>query len=120
MKDWQQKKRVRYARRVQRTRAKINGTAKRPRVAVFRSRQHMAVQLIDDEAGRTICAASDHELKKHGKMKKTEVAKAVGVLIAEKAGKAGIKQVVFDRRGNQYHGRIKAIADSMREKGLVV
>lgn len=119
MKNIQQQKRKRYIRRVIRTRSRIQGSADRPRAAVYRSSQHMSVQLIDDAVGKTLCAASDRELKSTAKMKKADVARAVGMLIADKAAKMNISKVIFDRRGYQYHGRVKALADGMREKGLV-
>jgi large subunit ribosomal protein L18 len=105
-------------RRVRRVRARIFGTPERPRLAVERSLRHMRAQIIDDTAGRTLLAASDSEAR--GKAKgKVEAAAAVGKLLAEKAVKAGIKTVVFDRRSFRYHGRVKALADAAREGGLV-
>ncbi len=103
--------------RHRRIRATIIGTAERPRLAVFRSLKHISAQLIDDAAGRTIATADDRHLeKKTGK--KSDLAKAVGLLIAKKATAAKITQVVFDRGGNQYHGRVQALADGAREGGL--
>jgi large subunit ribosomal protein L18 len=108
----------RKARRVARVRARISGSAERPRMAVERSLKHLRVQLIDDASGKTIAAAGDHEIK--GKLEgKIAVATAVGKLIAEKAQKIGIKSVVFDRRSYRYHGRVKAVADGARESGLI-
>ena len=106
-------------RRHVRVRAKVSGSAQRPRLNVFRSSAHIYVQLIDDVAGRTIAAASDLEpsvSEKGGA--KTERASAVGALIAERAKDAGITSVVFDRGGFLYHGRVKAVADAAREGGL--
>jgi large subunit ribosomal protein L18 len=109
------------ARRHARVRAKVSGTASRPRLNIFRSLAGIYAQLIDDAAGATLVSASsiDHELKAamSGK-KKSEQAKLVGAAIAERAKAKGIKQVVFDRGGYKYHGRVKALADGAREGGL--
>jgi len=99
-----------------RVRAKVSGTSQKPRLNVFRSNTHIYAQLIDDETGKTLAAASSHEFK--GKGKKSEVASQVGKLAAEKALKLGIKEAVFDRGGYQYHGRVKNLADAAREAGL--
>ncbi|MDP3988666.1 MAG: 50S ribosomal protein L18 [bacterium] len=104
-------------RRTQRIRAKISGTAVRPRLAVFRSNRYIYVQLIDDSAGTTIGAASDHKEAVGGT--KQERAKKVGAMIAESAKKAGITTVVFDRGGYRYTGRVRAVAESAREAGLI-
>ena len=109
-------KRIARQRRAQRTRAKIFGTAKKPRLAAFRSNKHIYVQLINDEKGATLASVSDLEVKK--KAKKSEMAKAVGQLMAEKTKSLKIKQVVFDRGGFKYHGLIKAVAVGAREGGL--
>ena len=102
-------------------RKKVAGTPERPRLAVFRSLSHIYVQVIDDVEGKTLLAASDMEptLKTtaEGK-KKSEVATAVGELVATRAKERGIKQVVFDRGGYLDHGRVKALADAAREAGL--
>ena len=102
-----------------RIRAKVNGTKDIPRLNVFRSAKHITVQIIDDEAGRTLVSASsmDKELKlsNGGNI---EAAKKVGEAIAKKAKKAGITKVVFDRGGYQYHGRVEALANTARENGL--
>ena len=100
-------------------RLKISGTPDCPRLAVFRSAKHIYAQIIDDVAGNTLAAAStlDASLKENYGGNK-EAAAAVGKLIAEKALEKGIKQVVFDRGGMIYHGRVKALADSAREAGL--
>ncbi len=106
-------------RRHVRVRAKVSGTAQRPRLNVFRSSAHIYAQLVDDVAGRTIAAASDLEapIREKGGTK-TERSTSVGALIAERAKEAGITQVVYDRGGFLYHGRIKAVADAAREGGL--
>jgi large subunit ribosomal protein L18 len=102
--------------RQRRVRAKIHGSATRPRLNVFRSLSHIYVQLIDDETGKTLAAASTKELK--GKVGKTQAAAEVGKLAAEKALKLGIEEVLFDRAGYKYHGRIKSLADAARAQGL--
>ena len=111
-------KRLSRVRRHSRVRKKISGTPERPRLAVFRSNRHVYVQLIDDLSARTIAAASDSEVKAEGD--KTARAKAVGVLIAERAKQAGIDRAVFDRGGRLYHGRVAAVAEGAREKGLAI
>ena len=102
--------------RARRVRAKISGTATRPRLSVFRSNTGMYVQLIDDENGRTMLSAHSREIKT--KNKKTSVSQGLGKLLAEKAVALNIKQVVFDRGGNLYTGRVKAVAEGAREGGL--
>ena len=104
-------------RRKNRIRAKVSGTAKRPRLNIFRSLKHTYVQLIDDKQGKTVASAKDSELK-NAKGKRSEVAEKVGELIAKKATKAGIKEVVFDKSSYKYHGRVKAIAEGARKGGL--
>jgi large subunit ribosomal protein L18 len=107
--------------RHKRVRKKISGTAERPRLCVYRSTNHIYVQIIDDVKGNTICSASTMEkdiAKKTAKLSKSESAKAVGAAIAEKAKKLGISQVVFDRGGYIYTGRVQALADGAREAGL--
>ncbi|MDD3739429.1 MAG: 50S ribosomal protein L18, partial [Lentimicrobiaceae bacterium] len=102
-----------------RVRKKISGTNQRPRMSVFRSNKDIYVQLIDDRTGTTLLSASArHEDIDAQKITKTEKAKLVGKLIAEKAKEAGIDTVVFDRNGYLYHGRIKALADAAREGGI--
>jgi len=104
-----------------RIRKKLSGTPERPRLAVFRSQGHIYAQLVDDEAGRTLCAASslDEELRAKAKRgSNVAAAKSVGLLIASRAKEKGVTAVVFDRGGFQYHGRIKALADAAREGGL--
>lgn len=105
------------AARQARIRARIIGAAKRPRLNVYRSLQHIYAQLIDDQAGKTLVSASDLELKSK-KLKKTDKAKEVGKLIAQKAQEKKINKVVFDRAGFKFHGRVKAVADGAREGGL--
>lgn len=107
-------------RRRRRVRAKIAGTAARPRLNVFRSLQHIYVQLIDDGEGHTLVAASslDKDVRTRVNLKKTDEAVVVGKLLAQRAQEKQIKQVVFDRAGYRYHGRIKAVADGAREGGL--
>jgi large subunit ribosomal protein L18 len=102
-------------------RIRVSGTPEKPRLNVYRSLAEIYVQLIDDKAGHTITAASsiDHELKeKMTGLKKSEQARLVGLAIAERAKAKGISQVVFDRGGYKYIGRIKALADGAREGGL--
>jgi len=104
-----------------RVRKKISGTSVKPRLAVFRSARHIYAQIIDDVAGTTLVAAStlDEALKgNEGYTGNKDAAKAVGKLVAEKALEKGIKQVVFDRGGYIYHGRVKELADGAREAGL--
>jgi large subunit ribosomal protein L18 len=104
-------------RRHRRVRGKVRGTAERPRLAVFRSNRGIFAQLVDDDAARTLAAASWLELKTF-KGSKTEQAAEVGKRLAASATKAGIETVVFDRGGYLYHGRVKALADGAREGGL--
>lgn len=107
--------------RHRRLRKRVTGSDTRPRLCVFRSNQHIYAQVIDDTAGRTLAAASTQEREARGSMegqKKTEQAQSVGKLIAERAREAGITQVVFDRGGFKYHGRIRALAEAAREAGL--
>ena len=105
-------------RRHRRIRGKIHGTAERPRVAVFRSNKGISAQLVDDDAARTLAAASWLNLKKSFKGSKSEQATEVGKLLAANAKKANVETVVFDRGGYLYHGRVKALADGAREGGL--
>ena len=111
------------AKRHRRVRVKLTGTAERPRLSVFRSLNHIYVQVIDDEQGHTLLAASDLEqtiAERAGDgATKTARAKVVGQVVAERAKAAGINMVVFDRGGFLYHGRIKAVAEGAREGGLV-
>ncbi len=107
------------ARRLARVRAKVSGTAERPRLCVVRSLKHISVQVIDDVAGKTIVAATDANLPESlAKAKKMEKAQALGKLIAEQAKAKGVTAVVFDRRDKKYHGRVRAVAEGAREGGL--
>jgi large subunit ribosomal protein L18 len=110
-------KREARERRHRRVRAKIAGTAERPRLVVFRSNRGISAQLVDDEAGRTLAGASWTGLKSQPGSK-TEQAKEVGLALAAAAKKAGIERCVFDRGGYLYHGRVKALAEAAREGGL--
>ena len=102
-----------------RLRLTLTGTAARPRLAVFRSLNQIYAQLIDDAAGKTLASASSMESGlRSSKGPKTDNAKQVGKLIADRAKAAGVKQVVFDRAGFRYHGRVRALADAAREAGL--
>lgn len=108
-------------RRHLRVRKRVHGTPARPRLSVYRSSSHIYAQLIDDDAGRTLAAASDVEAEFRGRSNgkgKTELAKRVGELVARRAMESGIKQVVFDRGGYRFHGRVKALAAGAREAGL--
>jgi large subunit ribosomal protein L18 len=106
--------------RVQRIRKKILGTSERPRMSVYRSNRHIYAQIVDDVLGRTLVAMStgDKNFDCEDLKGKCEQAKKVGLIIAEKAKSVGIEKVVFDRGGNLYHGRIKALSDGAREGGL--
>ena len=101
-----------------RVRGKISGTAERPRLSVFRSENHIYAQIIDDVAGKTLVSASSVEKDFEGSGSNKEGARKVGKLVAERAVKAGIEEVVFDRGGYIYHGRVKALAEGAREGGL--
>lgn len=103
-------------RRKKRVRAKVRGTSERPRLSVFRSNRYIYAQLIDDTAGDTLVSASSKKIKS-GRTK-TEQAEAVGKMLAEEALDKGINKAVFDRGGYRYHGRVKALAEGAREKGL--
>jgi large subunit ribosomal protein L18 len=108
-------------RRHQRIRHKVSGTAERPRLAVFRSNQHIYAQVIDDVAQHTLAAASTLEPELRSQLSSAsnrESSATVGKLVAERAIAQGIDEVVFDRGGNIYHGRIKALAEAAREAGL--
>ena len=106
-------------RRQMRGRKKISGTAERPRLVVTRSAKHMSVQVVDDLVGKTLASASTMEADVRSLAgDKTEKSKKVGLLVAERAKAAGVEDVVFDRAGNKYHGRIAALADAAREGGL--
>ena len=111
-------RKVRHAR----VRRKIHGTSARPRLSVYRSLNHVYVQVIDDDQGETLASASSLESavkgQKNGKLK-SDVAKMVGTLISERAKEKGITTIVFDRGGYLYHGRVKSLAEAAREGGLV-
>ena len=105
--------------RHERIRLRLEGTPARPRLAVFRSLNHIYAQVIDDTSGRTLAAASSLEAGLRGADRtKTDDAKRVGQLVAERAKAAGVDQVVFDRAGFQYHGRVRSLAEGAREGGL--
>jgi large subunit ribosomal protein L18 len=108
-------------RRHRRVRKKVRGTAARPRLCVFRSLSHIYAQVVDDDSGRTLAAASDleAELRSDGKAgTKTAIAGKVGALVGRRSRETGIEQVIFDRGGYRYHGRVKALAEAAREAGL--
>ncbi len=109
--------------RHKRVRAKIQGSSKRPRVAVFKSNQHIYVQVIDDEVGRTLLNVSNYGGKKSKtktKTKKSEEASRVGEVLAEKMNGMGITEAVFDRGGFKFHGRVKAVADGLKKGGIKI
>ena len=112
-----QTKQQRRLRRRRRVRAKVSGTAERPRLSVFRSNRGVFAQLIDDREGKTLASVSwtEADLKK---LKPAEQAKKAGELLAERAKKAGVEACVFDRGGYRYHGRVRALAEGAREGGL--
>ncbi len=103
-----------------RARKKVKGLEERPRLAVFRSNKHISVQLINDIQGATICGVSSYSAEFRAKINGSNIpgAEVIGKAIAEKALSKGIKEVVFDRGGNRYHGRVKALADAARKAGL--
>ena len=104
--------------RHKRIRGKISGTPERPRLSVFRSEKHIYAQIIDDVSGKTLVSASSLEKDFACEGTKTDAAKQVGVTVAERAKAKGIENVVFDRGGYVYHGRVKALAEGAREGGL--
>ena len=117
------KKQEARSRRRKHIRKKIFGTADKPRLSIFRSLKHIYVQVIDDESGKTLVSASsvDKEIRDGLKgLKKNEIAAKVGSKLAERLLTKSIKILVFDRGGYRYHGRVKALADSVREKGIKV
>ena len=109
----------RRLKRRRRVRAKVHGTADRPRISVFRSNRGIFAQLVDDDAGRTLASVSwtEDDLRT---LKPMEQARRAGALLAERASAAGVDTAVFDRGGYQYHGRVKALAEGAREGGLTV
>jgi large subunit ribosomal protein L18 len=108
---------ARRLKRRRRVRAKVHGSAERPRISVFRSNRGVFVQLIDDEAARTVASVNWIEPELRG-LARMEQAKRAGELLAQRAKSAGIEQAVFDRGGYKYHGRVKALAEGAREGGL--
>ena len=110
-------KKQKQERRKKRIRAKIFGTAQKPRLNVFRSLNHIYAQLIDDQKGFTVASVKDTEIKEKN-LKKSDLAFKIGELIANKADKLGIKKVVFDKSFYRYHGRVKAVAEGARKSGL--
>jgi large subunit ribosomal protein L18 len=104
-------------RRRRRVRAKVRGSAERPRLSVFRSNRGISAQLIDDDAGRTVAAVNWTEGELRG-MKPMEQAKKAGEMLAQRASGAGVETCVFDRGGYRYHGRVKALAEGAREGGM--
>jgi large subunit ribosomal protein L18 len=119
MSDKSKQKRDGRARRHARVRKQVHGTAERPRLAVYRSNRHVVAQVIDDRAGTTLAAASTLEADlRTSSTSNAEAAAKVGTRVAERAKAAGIDQVVFDRGGFRYHGRVAALADAAREAGL--
>ncbi|MCS6711228.1 50S ribosomal protein L18 [Brachybacterium sp. EF45031] len=108
-------------RRHLRVRRRVVGTEQRPRLVVTRSQRHVFVQIVDDSKGVTLASASTMEADLRGSEgTKTDKARSVGALVAERAKAAGIESVVFDRGGNKYHGRVAAVADGAREAGLAL
>lgn len=118
MKDLIKEKRAKAIRRKHRSRANIYGTKDRPRLCVNRTLSHIYAQVIDDDAGKTIVAVSDIKIKNKKDDGKIEVAREVGKAVAKAALEKNIKKVIFDRSGNKFHGRVKALADAAREAGL--
>ncbi|HEV2639274.1 MAG TPA: 50S ribosomal protein L18 [Actinocrinis sp.] len=113
------KKSVALKRRHIRVRKRVNGTADRPRLVVFRSSRHIVAQVVNDKAGHTLASASTMESTlRSSDGDKTARSREVGKLVAERAKAAGVSAVVFDRGGNKYHGRVAAVADGAREAGL--
>ena len=108
---------ARRLKRRRRVRAKVRGSAGRPRISVFRSNRGLFAQLIDDDGGRTLASVSWTEAELRG-AKPMEQAKRAGALLAERAASAGVTEAVFDRGGYQYHGRVRALAEGAREGGL--
>lgn len=108
-------KQIRRQQRHNRLRSKVSGTAERPRVSIFRSSRRVTLQLIDDTAHKTITSLAGDTTKKQTK---TDQAKEAGLALAAAAKAAGVTRVVFDRSGYKYHGRVKAVADALREGGL--
>jgi large subunit ribosomal protein L18 len=118
MSDSAKQKREARIRRHRRVRKKVRGTTERPRLAVFRSNQHITAQIIDDRAGHTLAAASTTEADLKGSGGNVSGAEQVGERLAERAKAAGVSTVVFDRGGFHYHGRVAALAEAARKAGL--
>ncbi len=117
MPNIQKQQKERNERRRARVRAKIYGTTERPRASIFRSAKHINIQIIDDTVGKTLVAANSKEIKDK-KLKPIELSKAVGTLVAQRAAEVKIVDIVFDRGRYKYHGRVKSLAEGMREGGL--
>jgi len=113
-------KKARQYLRARRVRARIQGTTERPRLSVKRSLKHIYAQIIDDEAQKTLVAASDKDLSEIKGKHPLEIAREVGKIIAERAKKSGVQSVVFDRGSYLYHGRVAALAEGAREAGLTI
>ena len=114
-------KKIHRISRHKRVRAKLFGTAQRPRISIFKSNRHIFAQVIDDDKGKTIVSGSDVDLnQKASKVKKTESALRVGETLAAQILEKGIKAAVFDRGGFKYHGRIKALADGLQKSGIKI
>jgi large subunit ribosomal protein L18 len=114
-------KQAALARRHRRVRGKVSGTAERPRLAVHRTNAHIYAQVIDDRSGRTLASASSVDPEIKGSLKSgsnIDAAKVVGEVVGRRAAEAGVTEVVFDRGGRLYHGRVKALADGARSAGL--
>lgn len=116
MQDLNKLKRAKFFRRQRRTRAKINGTSQKPRLSVFRSLKHISIQAIDDLGRVTLAAATDQELTDKGS--KIEIATKVGEVLAKKLQDQKISEVIFDKGAYKYHGRVKAVADGLRNSGI--
>jgi len=110
-------KRQKRYKRHRRIRSKLVGNKDQPRLSVFRSNQHIYLQLIDDGQGKTLASASDLSVKKKG-LTKVQIAKEVGSILAKDILSQGVKKIVFDRSGYKYHGRVKAVAEVLREQGV--
>jgi len=123
MRDWAKEKRVQRLRRHRRVRKRVVGSSDKPRMVVFRSNRHISAQIIDDVHGTTICSvtstAKDVQEQLKGMKGKVEQSRHLGKLLAERAREKGIENVVFDRGGHRYHGRIKALGDGARESGAL-
>lgn len=111
-------KRKRWLGRKARIRTKISGTAQTPRVSIFFSNKNVFAQIIDDGAGKTLASASTCDKEAQAKGKNKSAAKYVGATLGEKAAGLGIKKAVFDRNGYSYHGKVKELADAIKEKGI--